>query len=178
MKVVNGDIFDSGAEYIMHQCNCLTVRPHGLSKQVAVRLGKDKDVYSTRRAEKHRNCAIPEDRAMPGTIQILDGDGPTVLALFGQYRPGKPCQYALSYPDDGYSDDAEAREINFREALKALRDHFAANTPSELTRVAVPFGIGCGLAGGDWSRYSKMLQTAHLAMMKYNVEMVVYKYNC
>lgn len=45
----------------------------------------------------HRNCAIPEDRAMPGTVQFLEGDGgPTVIALFGQYAPGKPGRYATS----------------------------------------------------------------------------------
>lgn len=47
IKLIEGDILMSGAPYIMHQCNCVTTKAHGLSKAVADFLPQC-DVYSSR----------------------------------------------------------------------------------------------------------------------------------
>ena len=70
MEIRKGDLTEwTEADAIVHQCNCLAVRSHGLSPRIA-----DKywwaDVYHLRRPERRRNLAVPEDRAKPGYIQI------------------------------------------------------------------------------------------------------------
>ena len=54
----------------MHQCNCLAVKAHGLSAQIA-RKYPWADVYRYRRRQGLRNLAIPADQKEPGTILII-----------------------------------------------------------------------------------------------------------
>jgi O-acetyl-ADP-ribose deacetylase (regulator of RNase III) len=54
---------------IIHQVNCLCVKAHGLSKQIAEKYPWG-DIYSTRRAEGKTNLAVFEDRGIPGTTEI------------------------------------------------------------------------------------------------------------
>ena len=110
-----GDLTEwTEADAIVHQCNCLTVRAHGLSAQIARKYPWG-DVYSYRRSQgswiwghyhRKRNLAVPEDRKEPGTIQILRNPGldivknsngethlvpkkPDVIALYAQCDFGK-----------------------------------------------------------------------------------------
>jgi tRNA G10 N-methylase Trm11 len=40
--------------------------------------------------------------------------------------------------------------------------------------VGVPYGIGCGLGGGDWSVYSKLLKEFE-TRLPFSVKMIVYR---
>ena len=60
---------------IIHQVNCLCVKAHGLSKQIAEKYPWG-DIYSTRRAEGKTNLAIVGDRGVPDSIQILKSPDP------------------------------------------------------------------------------------------------------
>ena len=70
-------------DVIIHQVNCLCVKPHGLSKQIKKYPWGDID--STRRAEGKTNLAVVEDRGIPGTIEIfksLDPLRPNIVCFF------------------------------------------------------------------------------------------------
>ena len=73
--------------------------------------------------------AIPEDRALPGTIDVrrappaVHGGGrsrPDVICLFGQFEMGKPGAYARVSPMPPGGDTKAARERWFAQGLAAI----------------------------------------------------------
>jgi len=140
-REVVGDIVNAIEPVIAHQCNCITTKGKGLSAQLFEQFPWS-NVYAAR--IQAGRCK----RDQPGTIAARIGrpGSKCVVALFAQRYPG------LSK----YGNDSKAmREDWFREALLQLsaycREHGYAS-------VAMPHNIGCGLAGGDWSRYEEILQ--------------------
>ena len=86
-----GDVLKvTTVDAIVQQCNCLAVKAHGLSQPIADRY-LWADPYRIRRPEGKRNLAVREDRAVPGSIQILKnptGDTPDVIVLYAQWDFG------------------------------------------------------------------------------------------
>lgn len=145
--------------FIVQQCNCLAVKSHGLSESIAKKFPYAR-VYERRRQEGKRNLAMKEDRPVPGTFSI-DSDtgnnaGPAIVALFAQYDFGKDGAYYGQRPKE-YRDTAENREKWFKESFESFCKHVSDQYVCQDVRVFIPFGIGCGLAGGNWDVYSKML---------------------
>ena len=144
-----GNLLESDADYIVQQCNCLTVRAHGLSADIAARF-PDSDPYAARRPLGKRNLAQETDRGEPGTIQVLG----RVVCLMAQWRPGNTgSRYFHRYPESDPPETAAQREKWFRACLEELAIICAGK------RVAFPDHIGCGMAGGDWEYYEQMIET-------------------
>lgn len=142
-KIVEGDIFESGAKYLCHQCNCVTRRAKHLSFEVFRRYPWA-DIYASR---KHPD--------KPGEI-IVRGNGADqrfVINILGQYLPGRPGQYSGRY-ERGDPDEPADRENYFREALARIV-LIARSEPS--STFAFPWGIGCGAAGGNWELYRSLI---------------------
>lgn len=131
IEIVTGDLFEAKEKYLCHQCNCVTNTAAHLAKDVFEKFPHS-DIYTSRtEADK------------PGTI-IIKGNGQDqrfVVALLGQYYPGRP-KYPLSSLDG-----AAVREKYFYRCLLRL-----SQIP-DLESVAFPWRIGCGAAGGDWEHY-------------------------
>jgi hypothetical protein len=66
-----------------------------------------------------------------------------VINIYGQLKPGKPSPGR---------DSAASRLEAFGRALNQI-----AEMP-ELKSIGFPYGIGCGLAGGDWNKYGRRLE--------------------
>jgi hypothetical protein len=130
---------------IVQQCNCLTVKPHGLSQSIAERYPWA-NLYATRRSLGHRNLAIEADRGIPGTLQIMsNGIDPDVICFLAQWDYGRGTRRIPIY-----ADTPPQREKWFQECLQAL----GALTYETL---AFPYKIGCGLAGGQWTHYQPLI---------------------
>lgn len=159
VKVVKGDILEANEKYIGQQCNCVTVKSHGLSKSIA-----DKypwaDVYRLRAQSGNRNCCVESDRSTPGTIQKIYGHNKVVVCLFGQYCPGKVGVYNNVYGGDETLQD---RENWFKQCIKQI-DH-----DEEIDVIALPYYIGCGLAGGRWEIYSEILMNSSKNIVLYKL---------
>lgn len=165
LRVLTGDLLYAQVDMIVQQCNCITKSTHGLSKSIKDILNVDP--YGHRRLIKgKKNCAIKEDRAVPGTTLVYDRsagvEGPRYVAcLFAQFSPGKPGIY---HQDQllGVSDSSEQRLSWFKESLKDLERYVETITrdqsPSRKIKIAFPCFIGCGLAGGDWGDYQKAIE--------------------
>ena len=159
VKEVEGNILDAKEKWIAQQCNCVTIKSHGLSAAITARFPYA-NPYAGRRAQS-ANTAAASARDRPGSIRIMspeeeeDGDGKDIICMFAQWAPGKPMAYARHYPNppNGDSDNAEARVLWFTECLHAIEADESIDGP-----VAVPFQIGCGLAGGAWHVYEGMLR--------------------
>ncbi len=74
----------------------------------------------------------------------------------GQLCPGKPSEWSKAYKKSPCEDTAPIKRIAFQNALDILSTDLYKNT--EIENVYFPYLIGCGLAGGNWSLYFKMLE--------------------
>jgi hypothetical protein len=75
-----------------------------------------------------------------------------------------------------YKDDtAQKREEWFEQGLNALYD-YCANEDGTVHRLAFPFGIGCGLAGGYWPRYRVMLENFAKRLAVYGVRVYIVRF--
>ena len=165
MKIIEADLLNSTEKYIIQQCNCLTVYSHGLSKSLSDKWSWA-DLYSTRSKIGNRNLAIENDRDKPGSIRILTSpnNDKNVICMFAQWVPNKPGKYK-SYPKyeiDNYNN----REKWFKECLNEILKI------DNLESIAIPYMIGCGLAGGNWENYYKLLKEFD---DQTNAEVIIYK---
>jgi hypothetical protein len=167
-----GDILDVTEGIIVQQCNCVCIRPHGLSKAIA-----DKwpwaDPYSGRKQMGKRNMAAFESWDTPGTWM---GHGSfatdcklTVVDLFAQLDFGvamdhpkyeKPPawrqnRYRLCAAKFKNQPDTMANRLGW--FYKAL-DRLCMSLLKETDTVYFPYKIGCGLAGGHWPDYHTVIK--------------------
>ncbi len=179
--VVKGDLLQAKERYIAQQCNCMTVKSHGLSAQIASRYPYG-DHYKTRQPIHYgRNSASAESRDIPGTIKVLisplDGQissavdqtsnqvsaDPRIICMFAQWVPGKSGAFNQYYPGD-YDDTPRNRQEWFLQCLKVMDEDPGINSP-----VAMPYTIGCGLAGGNWDVYQKMIVECKTEVVLYRL---------
>lgn len=152
MQYVRINILDVPTDYILHQTNCVTTRPKGLSKTLAQRFPRSCP-YEYRQQYGHN----PD---VPGTVFIAENQQrPAIINLFGQYHPGRPTE----------SETAELRQQYFWSGLEAVMDYLDGREGP--VTIAVPNHIGCGLAGGDWTKYEQMLQKFYQASRKKNIDL-------
>jgi len=131
---------------IVQQSNCVGCDGRGLAAAIAEKLPYG-DTYKDRRPmPPARKFAIPEDRAVPGSIAVRRGDGPAVVSLFAQFEMGPAMKYRRVRPEPAGGDTKVNRLRWFKEGLAKL-------AAEGFRRVAFPHEIGCALAGGTWSEY-------------------------
>jgi len=161
IATVRGDLLNSkpisGHWYIAQQCNCNTKTPYGLSDAIAKKW-RYANPYNNRRSQ-------PD---IPGSVVILEppadpATGPTVLCLMAQWGPSKPRAYSNRYPRT-YEDTYDNRKRWFQDCLERLDDEIP---DSEV--VCFPYQIGCGLAGGKWTEYQKMLEDCQTQVIIYQL---------
>lgn len=162
-EIVKGDLLQAKEELILQQNNCLAVRTSGLAKTIT-NAYPYADPYKGRKAKENRHIAVDEDQAVPGTIQVFhaphdDYDGPTFVSLFSQYGTGRP--YSVDVDDDASSDDDEEKRRKHPDSIEdrckwfsSCLEKVAGLSPQS---VAIPYKIGCGMAGGDWKRYENII---------------------
>jgi hypothetical protein len=179
---IDGDLITCDADIIVQQCNCLTKTAHGLSQ--TIKDAFNVDPYGHRRLmPRKKNCAIKEDWGRPGKTILYDRfpeyeDGGMsinknprfVACLFAQFGPGKPGIYHQELlkgetdpiSQDPLTDSKKQREDWFKVALDELSDIVKELPLTEgkngKWKIAFPFMIGCGLAGGDWKVYKQMIE--------------------
>jgi O-acetyl-ADP-ribose deacetylase (regulator of RNase III) len=153
MEIKEGNILTATEDYIVQQTCCTACRAHGLSEAIAAQFPHGNPYKIRKPVAPRKNFACLEDRGKPGTCLIL-GDGTPekrwVACLMGQVAMGKPGVY----DSVGLPDSREDRERYFQAALEDL----ASRIP-EKSSLAFPWKIGCGLAGGNWCVYQKILET-------------------
>jgi hypothetical protein len=146
---VNGNLLQAKEQYIAQQCNCVTTSARGLAQDIANKFPWA-DVYRER-----------SKYDVPGTISVKsapDGDK-HVICMFAQWGPSVCGRYASSYPQH---DDTPTKRIQwFQQCVDAI-------DALQLKVVAVPYMIGCGMAGGKWEHYRKILMQAKTQFVVYH----------
>lgn len=89
---ITSDIYRDCHTALVQICNCVAVKPHGLSETMANKYPYS-NPYSSRRSIGTLNRARTEDRAVPGTIEVrrsnINSRDPVVVNMLGQYYMGK-----------------------------------------------------------------------------------------
>lgn len=120
----NINIFDAKADLLVHQVNNIGVMGSGLAKQIREHYPQVFKEYSDFCIKTHPDCLL-------GVAQIVNiSDDFSVCNLFGQEGFGKNKRYTRY----------DALTIGFEQ----INEKFAGKT------VAIPYGLGCGLGGGNW----------------------------
>ena len=160
---VVADVLTCGADIVVQQCNAVTKKSQGLSAQIAKRLPYA-DLYRhhpARRDDVGRTilCNPPKK----------DATNPIVACLVAQVAPGKPGVWCKEYKVDPSTDTPANRLQMFRSALFDLKSQLP--DCEDVTTIAFPDHIGCGLAGGDWTKYlEEIKEFAQNVAPRYNVK--------
>jgi O-acetyl-ADP-ribose deacetylase (regulator of RNase III) len=150
IKTVTGDLLAAKEQYIAHQCNCVTNSAAGLAYYLFKKYPYA-NVYDFRTTH-----------STPGTIQVCGNgeDQRYVINMFSQYYPGGAW-------DDFENDHYELRKEYFAACLEKI------GQLTNISSIAFPHRIGCGIAGGNWEEYVQMLN--EFANRYSHVEVVIYQ---
>lgn len=156
--LIEGDIFSGGDRMLVHQLNCASFGPAGGIARAIFDLYPYSNVYTRRgvlrRFDNPAHVYIDYDHR-PTNPQ---NPGPIVVGLLAQVFPGLPQKISKK----GGLDDTEERRVEyFKECLRILSMNIKRGLVLGFGKgdtVAVPWKIGCGLAGGDWGVYHGLVQ--------------------
>lgn len=141
IESISGNVLDYVGKnsIVCHQTNCRGVMGSGLAKEIRTKYPKVYIKYKFL-------CEQVEPCNLLGTVQMVEvDDGVRIANCFGQDRYGRDKMYT-SY---------EALESCFKYLRK-----YAESEVNNIDTVAFPYGIGCGLAGGDWNIVNAMIEKA------------------
>ena len=148
IKIVNGNILDSKENIICHQVNCMGVMGSGVAKVL-------RDKYPIIFDEYKEFCIKNEGNLLGEVNFVKVEENKFVANIFGQYKYGADRKYT----------DYKALE----KGIKWVHD---ISQLYSLSSVAIPYKIGCGLAGGDWSIVINIIRE----YFEYsNIECIIYR---
>lgn len=143
-----GNILKCSQDIICHQTNCMGVMGSGLAKQI-------KEKYPEVFKGYYYTCKTTPAPEIFGTALICEAnDGKYIANLFGQMNYGTDKQYT----------DYD----KLKQALQEVHSFAKAKNLS----VAIPYKLGCGLAGGDWNTVFDIITEIFYD----DVELEIYKY--
>lgn len=136
IKHIKCNIFESGADVILHQVNCQGVMGSGVAKQV-------KELYPQVFSSYKNVCDNTEEKKnMLGMVQCIRIEtGKYIANLFAQENYG--------YDGKCYTDYAALKRC-----LKAVADYPLFDDQV----IAIPYLMGCHRGGGDWNKVYKMIE--------------------
>ncbi|MGE6627912.1 macro domain-containing protein [Bacillus pumilus] len=139
IRIVERNILDTTKNIICHQVNCKGVMGAGLAKQIK---SKYPNVYE----EYKRLCENQNTKnKLLGATQFVDVSGNKAIAnLFAQYSYGVKTRQT----------DYEAMELCLKSLYNVVNTDYSKYKDCS---IAIPYGIGCGLAGGDWTIVKQMI---------------------
>ncbi len=144
------NIFDGGAEGIIHQANCQNTMGSGIAKEIRARYP---EVYE-------EDCKTKAgDYSKLGTFSwVKTNDGKFyIYNCYSQFRYGR-----------------EQRHTNYEAiytGLTSIKDHASKN---ELTTLSLPHNVGCMLGGGSWNIVRAIIQDIFYDS---NINLYICKYN-
>jgi O-acetyl-ADP-ribose deacetylase (regulator of RNase III) len=161
LQIIEGDLLNSDAQYIVHQTNCISTSCLGLALDLF-------NKYPW--ANVYHERAIGKYHHIPGNIYIRkdpDNISPHIINAMGQFSPGGVREIVIN--GIKYEETAKMRAVYFLNCLQKIMKI------KDLKSIAFPWGIGCGLAQGDWDYYQKLIEV--FATKVPNVDVFILKYS-
>jgi len=154
INYVNGNILDGIEKIIVQSVNHQGVMGAGLAKQIATKYPEilnDDRMYK----EMCRDFSFESIKRQGLVAWHNTGDGKFIASVFGQDRYGR----------GGRLTDY----VSLGNGLETVRELASDKNYS----VSIPFGIGCGLGGGNWEVVLGIITDC----FKYSTEVNVFIYN-
>lgn len=152
IKYKTGDILLADEDIICHQVNCQGVMGHGLALQIKNKFPMVFEAY-------YDLCSDYEVKDFFGKIQCVEYEnGKYVANIFAQNFYGTDKQYT----------DYQALET----ALVSLFNAVTNLDKYKYKTIAMPFNMGCGLGGGDWTMVEGMIEQLSSS---FNCDVTIYK---
>lgn len=130
MTIIDGDLLKIESGIILHQVNCMGVTG-GLAGALSKKWPDAFVIY-------HAICESKTKFRLAGECVVgTNVEGPSIAHIFGQINPG---------PNT---------ELEF---VDAALFQFQSWHKKPDTEIYAPYMMGCGLGGGDWAEYKKLLQ--------------------
>jgi O-acetyl-ADP-ribose deacetylase (regulator of RNase III) len=135
LTIKEGDLLDATESIIGHQCNTKGSMGKGVALALVNKYPEIKDPYV-------KVCKTYGSLLLGSTQFTPVHDGKIIANIFGQNEYG-------------------GKKINTKyDALRAGLFLVCDKAKTEGLSVALPYGIGCGLAGGDWGIVLPMIEKA------------------
>lgn len=150
MIVINGNLLDTPFKLMAHQVNCKGVMGAGVAKQLRTK-------YPSLYTEYTQFVNLYKKYGLLGRCQSVNVGEHIIFNIFAQDNYGR----------DGVYTDYDAME----RALKMAILEYEEDIDKQLT-IAIPYGMGAGLAGGDWNTITSILENIEKEL---NVVFVAYK---
>ena len=143
MILVKGNLLDTPVQIIAHQVNCLGVMGAGVAKAI-----KDEypEVFIEYNTFVHDYVESSPAELLGKCLSVYCKEK-IMLNLFGQVFCGRGKVLT----------DYDALHKAMRGAIRELRREYMREDGIQIT-IAIPYKIGCGLAGGDWNIVSELLE--------------------
>ena len=156
IKIIDGDLFSSKANFIVHQVNCQGVMGSGVALQVVEKYPHVKKEYV--RYVKHCN---KNNINMLGTVQYVPVDT-WAMVMIDTMRNENIEAYDSNYQyivnlfgQDGYGTEKQQTDIK---AVKKAFENICMNAQKINATVALPFKIGCCRGGAKWNEVYKIIE--------------------
>lgn len=147
-----GDIFDSGADVIVHQVNCQGVMGSGIAFQVKERFPEVYKEYKLR-CDSYPNSMKNE---LLGQCLLVHTNTNQIIAnLFAQLHYGRKGIYT-DY-------------LKFEECLRNLKNELE-RFENKIWKVAFPYKIGSARGGGNWERIKGLIELYFKDSQNINIE--------
>jgi len=155
-KTIIGNIFDCKENIIVHQVNMKKKMGSGIAKQIRERFPNVYESYMKHDGE------LGEVYIVPVNVEVSEG-----------LHVRKFIANMYSQNNYGYDGMQYTNYDAMRKAFNDLAYHMTeSNNCGNNMSLAIPYGIGCGLGGGDWDVVSEIIYDE-----LYNVEYRIYKLN-
>lgn len=140
MIIMEGNLLKTPFQIIAHQTNCLGIMGGGVALAI-------KNTYPNVYEEYKSFCDIHGIEECFGSSCVVGEKEKIIINAFGQkYIGSNECMT-----------DYAALKSGLSEGIKTIRLCWNLDSITQLT-IAIPYKIGCGLAGGDWEEVSKLLE--------------------
>ena len=150
IKEVKGDLLQATENIIGHQVNCQGVMGLGLAAKI-----RNKYPIVFERYKQLVNMHNSNKEILLGTTQVIKvNENKYVANLFGQFNYGRG-----------------KRQTSYEHLYQSL-DILKQKAKKHNLTVALPHGLGCGLAGGDWDIVRELINKAFE-----DYEVMIYKIN-
>lgn len=131
ITIREGNILDCTEDIIVHQVNVQGVMGGGVARQLALQYPKLEKAYS-----EHSKCLNNDYEKLKGNVFFHEENNKTICNMFSQ----------KSNFDTDYN--------SMKKALMYIKAWASNNDLS----IAIPYGIGCGIAKGDWNIVHKIIE--------------------
>lgn len=138
IKTVEGNLMKASETVIAHQVNCQGVMGSGVARDIRFKFPRAYERYiALCRSNKK---AGRETSHLLGLCQVVESEGKYIANLFGQ---------------DFYGMDRQHTDYS---ALTKAFSILADQCEELKVSIAMPYGIGCGRGGGDWSTVYRIIE--------------------